>query len=298
MGFGDLNLSGSREHVANGVMSMPASAASKASRKNARSAPLVPELGQFYSEEFALGSLDEFADACDKTRNAAAATRLLVGAARRQGFEKIIVVSHLQPDQVSSFSVRVHNCDAPVIDHFLSSPSNKTNAILSAVNRGNDLVQWDDRKFRTKLGAGARVWLQRLEALGLKGGVSQRIRTALVPASCSLTLARAEVDEAAIRWVMRAGAYVFHHVIMLQRPQLAPSAVLTFREHQCLALASLAGLRPREVAIELGVSVNTVRSIRQRACARLGARSQEEAVWRMVETGQLFLPGRLSKPRR
>lgn len=296
MGFGDLGLFGPNGHGRDGVMSMPRNSASNASRSRARRRR-AEEMALRESDDLALGSLDEFADACDKTRTAGAATRLLVGAARRQGFEKVIVVTHSKPAQVGSFSVRIHNCDERAIDHLLSSPGAKTNAILAAVDRSNDPVAWDSREFRARLGAAQRAWLVELETLGLRRGVSQRIRTALVPASCSLTIARADVSEAAIRWMMRAGAYVFHHVIMLQRPQLAPSAVLTFREHQCLALATLAGLRPREVAAKLGVSVNTVRSIRQRACARLGARSQEEAIWRMVETGQLFLPGRLSKPR-
>jgi len=61
-------------------------------------------------------------------------------------------------------------------------------------------------------------------------------------------------------------------------------------------LAALLGLRPQSVAQQAGVSVNTIRTFRQNALARLGASSTEQAVWRMFETGQLF--ARTTSPQR
>src|SRR5262249_27222318 len=136
-----------------------------------------------------------------------------------------------------------------------------------------------------------------LAAFGLGAGVLQRVHASLVPASCLLAGRDMPPSEPAMRTVMRAGAYTFQHIVALQRPQPAGQDLLTKREHPCFALAPISGLRPREVARALGVSITTVRSIRQNAAARLGARSPEEVIWRMVETGQLFRPGRTNRPR-
>jgi len=81
----------------------------------------------------------------------------------------------------------------------------------------------------------------------------------------------------------------------LQRPQLRESDRLTQREHECLYRAAIRGERPSAVARELGVKVSTVRTLRQKAYGRLGADSPEQALWRMMETGQLFQGGRKTK---
>jgi DNA-binding CsgD family transcriptional regulator len=139
--------------------------------------------------------------------------------------------------------------------------------------------------------------MDQLAELGLRHGVSHRIRTAMAPASCSVMSAWDEYDPLSVRRVVRMAGYALSTIMALRRVQAASYDVLTRRERQCLSLAVFSGLRPREVADALGLSINTVRSIRQSATARLGARSQEEAVWRLMESGQLFHRGRFNRPR-
>jgi DNA-binding CsgD family transcriptional regulator len=236
-----------------------------------------------------------FAEACDATRTAKAAGRLLVNAAQTLEFERVLITTHVDPRELGSVGVLAHNWDERAVGGLYRCEADAPNPLFEQTERTPDPVFWNEVTFRAQLDARQFAWMESLRAFGLRDGVSQRIRSALVPASCTLTPASGA--PIATRWLMRAAAYVFHHIIALQRPLLAEADLLTQREHQCLALATFSGLRPREVAETLGVSVNTVRSMRQSACARLGARSQEEAVWRMVETGQLNPRGRASRPR-
>jgi DNA-binding CsgD family transcriptional regulator len=242
-----------------------------------------------------LEAFGAFAQACDAVRTAKAAARLLISAAQRLGFERILLTTHVDPKELGSVGVLAHNWDERAVCRLYACARDARNPLFEQTERTPDLVYWNQPSFRTQLDPRQLAWMEELSAFGLRDGVSQRVRSSLVPASCSLTPATGE--PASVRWIMRAAAYVFHHIVALQRPRLAESDLLTLREHQCLALATFSGLRPREVAETLGVSVNTVRSMRQSACARLGARSQEEAVWRMVESGQLIPRGRASRPR-
>ncbi len=239
-----------------------------------------------------------FVEACERARTTQAVWRLLESSARACGVDRIALVTHGRAEELGSFGVFAHNWGQAAITHLYAGCADAANPLFERTERSEDAIFWDEPAFRAELDARQVLWLERLAALGLKNGVSQRVRTAMIPASCSLTPARGELDPSSLRGVMRMAAHAFHTMTALQRLPQTEADLLTVREHQCLALAIFSGLRPREVAAELGVSINTVRSMRQSASARLGARSQEETVWRMVETGQLFHRGRTGRPRR
>ncbi|HYD86056.1 MAG TPA: autoinducer binding domain-containing protein [Vitreimonas sp.] len=238
---------------------------------------------------------DSFADECDRARTPAATGRLFVQAMRRLGFEHVALVTHGAPKQWASLSVFAHNWGEARAELLAPQREGAFNPIFQGAEAIAEAFAWSDPAFRGALDARGRSWLEEIERAGLMSGVTQRVRGAIVPASCSLAPAREA--PIAIARAMRMAAYAFHHIIALQRPKLAQTDLLTQREHDCLSLATLEGLRPREVAAALGVRITTVRSMRQSACLRLGARSQEEAVWRMLETGQLFSRGRSGRPR-
>jgi DNA-binding CsgD family transcriptional regulator len=244
-----------------------------------------------------LGAFEAFAVACDRARTPKAAGRLLISAAQALGFDKVALTTHGELAKLGSLGVLEHNWGDEAAALLRMDEPDVRNPLFEEMERTFEPVRWSAAAFRARLDAAQAVWMERLGALGLRNGVSQRVRTAIVPASCSLTSDQGEPDPANVCRVMRAAAYAFHHIVALQRPRFAQPDLLTLREQQCLAMATLSGLRPREVAEELSVSVNTVRTIRQSACMRLGARSCEEAVWRMVESGQLFLRGRTTRPR-
>jgi len=243
------------------------------------------------------GAFEEFAEACDSTRNVRAAARLLVWTGQSLNFQQILLSTHGNAEELGSLAVSAHNCSTDIVAKLRDGEAGAHNPFFEQAEHSEGLVYWNAPRFRAALGPKQRAWMERLAEAGLKDGVSQIIRSSVAPASLTLAPDGGEAQIGRVRWMMRAGAYALHHMIALQRPQLAPSESLTLREQQCLALATLQGLRPRDVAETLGVSINTVRTMRQSACARLHARSQEEAVWRMVETGQLFARGRVSRPR-
>lgn len=262
---------------------MPSNVAPQAPRADAASAD-------------AEGLLEEFFDHCDAARSVAAARRLIVAKAREAGIDHIVITTHFAPGEMGSLGVFIHNWREAAAAH-LHAWSPELNPLFDQAERANAAVYWNGAAFRTDLDARQAAWMDQLTAFGFRDGVTQRIRTILPAASVSLASRDSVGDPVLVRRLVRMASYVFNHVLILQRPAPTETDVLTVREQQCLYLAALEGKRPREVAKELGVSVNTVRSTRQSASQRLGARSPEEMVWRMVETGQLFQRGRIGRPR-
>lgn len=243
---------------------------------------------------FAWAGFESFAVACDRTRTPAAAGRCLILACRRLGFDRVALVSHGASHQVRSLHVSAHNWTSAALTHFLPNGSPISNPVLAALEQTRRPLLWSEPDFIARLTPSAKTWLEHMRALGIETAVTARIESALIGASCTLAPAPL-LKSAAFECGLRAAAYTFHHILALQRPRAQGADRLTQREQQCLALATFDGLRPREVARVLGVSVNTVRSIRQSAAARLGARSQEEAAWRMLETRQAFRPAPLGR---
>jgi DNA-binding CsgD family transcriptional regulator len=243
------------------------------------------------------GGFESFVEVCDRATTASEVQRLFIDTVRLSGVERVAITTHAPPVDLGRLGVCVHNWGAAAIEHLYDGPADCLNPLFEHAEQSDDPVYWSAPAFRAQLDRDQILWMERLFALGLRDGVSQRIRTAMAPASCSMTSAKDGVDSASVRRIVRMAGYALNTITALRRSRAAASDLLTRRERQCLSLAVFSGLRPREVADALGVSINTVRSIRQSATARLGARSQEETVWRLMESGQLFFRGRFSRPR-
>jgi DNA-binding CsgD family transcriptional regulator len=237
-------------------------------------------------------SLEAFVEACDGARTADAVKRLLIAAVQSLGFDKVALATHGDPRKLGSLSVLAHNWGEKAAALLYADERGAGNPLFELAERTDGPAYWSAQTFRAKRDARKSAWMAALNELGIRSGVSQRVRGAVIPASCSLAPAHGDLDTAKVRAAMRVAAHAFHLIVALRRPRLDQPDTLTAREYQCMALAALCGLRPREVAETLGVSVNTVRSARKNALSRLQARSAEEAVWRMVETGQMFSRGR------
>jgi DNA-binding CsgD family transcriptional regulator len=242
-------------------------------------------------------SFESFVEGCDSAASAGEVERLFIAAARLSGMEKVALTTHAPAAELGRLGVCAHNWGAAAIAHLFEGPADRINPLFEHSEEDDAPVYWNAPEFRARLDPDQAVWMDRLHALGLRDGVSQQVRTAMAPASCLMTPAWGAHDPAGVRRVVRMAGYALSTILSLRRSLAAPSDLLTRRERQCLSLAVFSGLRPRQVAERLGVSINTVRTIRQSASARLGARSQEETVWRLIESGQLFHRGRLSRPR-
>lgn len=242
-------------------------------------------------------AFETFVEACDRAGSAGEVERLFVATVRRAGFDRVALTTHAPPIELGRLGLCAHNWGERAIAHLYDGSPELINPLFECAERSDDPVYWNDPAFHTRLNADQAAWMKQLAAFGLRDGVTQRIRTAMAPASCSMTSIWAEPDPASVQRVVRMAGYALNTIMAIRRAQAAESDLLTRRERQCLSLAVFSGLRPREVADTLGLSINTIRSIRQSATARLGARSQEETVWRLIETGQLFHRGRLNRPR-
>jgi DNA-binding CsgD family transcriptional regulator len=245
----------------------------------------------------AAGGFESFVEACDRARSAGEVERLFIATARLNGVERVALTTHASPDELGRLAVCAHNWGAAGISHLHGGMAERINPLFEHAERCDDPVYWNAPAFCSRLDADQVRWMEKLAAFGLLEGVSQRIRTSMAPASCSMTLAWNRRDPDAVQRVVRMAGYALNTIVALRRSCAAASDLLSRRERQCLWLAVFSGLRPREVADTLGLSINTIRSIRQSATARLGARSPEEAVWRLMESGQLFHRGRFSRGR-
>lgn len=239
-----------------------------------------------------------FVEACDETQTPRATTELFAAAMRELGFVTYAIFTHAPPADLRSLGVLVHNWPAEALDHLFGfKPSIRLSPLLEEIERSNGPFIWGAHPRREALNRQQRAWFTRLQSLlGGGEGVSCSLRSPIVGASCSVT-GPAPSDPDRIRLCMRIANYAYQQIVHLQRPQVSEPERLTAREHESLYRATILGERPSDVAVRLGVKISTVRTLRQKASIRLDATSQEQAAWRMLETGQLFRCGRKGRPR-
>ncbi|RYG38537.1 MAG: hypothetical protein EON93_01865 [Burkholderiales bacterium] len=236
-----------------------------------------------------------FAEACDETHSLRAARDLLGANLRALGFERFLLTTHGGQEDLRSLSVLAHNWPQEALSH-LSDGCDGCNPLFPVIEQTRGDIVWQSTTWRSALPARDLEWLKQLRAYVGGNGVSRAMRCALVHASCSL-VSEGALPKDKIDLAMRVANYAYHHIQYVQRPSLGKADLLTAREQECLYRAAVRGERPSTVARKLGVKVSTVRTLRQKANARLDADSPEQAVWHMIETGQLFRKGRTSKPR-
>lgn len=233
-----------------------------------------------------------FVEACDEAQSIRAVKDLFSAALRSHGVETYAIMTHVPPRDLGSLAVLVHNWSQEAIEHLF--PEGTINPIFEAIEGTDDPLHWSSSAWRATLRKDQRTWLHLLRVLVAGEGVTKSLKSMLVNASCSLT-SSAQLHPEQTQLCMHIANYAYQHIQTLQRPQLRESDRLTQREHECLYRAAIRGERPSAVARELGVKVSTVRTLRQKAYGRLGADSPEQALWRMMETGQLFQGGRKTK---
>ncbi|MBI1215952.1 MAG: hypothetical protein GC185_09060 [Alphaproteobacteria bacterium] len=238
-----------------------------------------------------------FVEACDETRTRREVKDLLAHNLRALGFESYALATHAPRCDLRSLCVLVCNWRPEAIEHlFALRFDGAPNPIFRHVEQTPAPLYWSAPGWRAGLECDQRLWLERFCTLAGPEGVTQAVRSNVACGSCTL-VGEGPFDPEIVRAGMRIGNYAFHQVQFLQRPDISEADRLTTREHEFLYRAALHGERPSEVARRLGVKVSTVRTLRQKAYGRLDVTSPEEAVWRMIETGQLFRSGRTGKPR-
>ena len=236
-------------------------------------------------------------EVCDEANSVRSVTDLLSVTLRSVGVGSYALLTHAPPHDLRSLAVVAHNWSKEAIDHLIADrPDGRLNPIFERIEQTPETLHWASTQWQATLSKGQREWLTRFRQLVNGAGVSEAMRSIIVGASCSV-ISDAPLDPEQLRLCMRIANYAFHQIQFLQRPQLNGPDRLTAREHECLYRAAAFGERPSAVARRLGVKVSTVRTLRQKAYGRLDADSPEQAVWHMLETGQLFRSGRRSKPR-
>jgi DNA-binding NarL/FixJ family response regulator len=113
-----------------------------------------------------------------------------------------------------------------------------------------------------------------------------RLATSAIGAGCSgfLTKEKGIGELVSALWVAHNGnAYLEPEVLAALLPRLersyqSPASVLTAREMEVLRLMAAGGLRNKDLALHLHLSLHTVRNHVQSVLAKLGAHSKLEAV--------------------
>ncbi len=240
----------------------------------------------------------DFVDCCDQARSVRAVRDLFSDAIRSLGLDGFAILTHAPTYDLRSLGVMAHNWSDAAISHFQAGQRDGRGApLFEAVECTLQPVEWFSGDWRKGLKRDQLLWLDRLGAMTGASGATWAIKTALVNASCSVT-SHDPISPDRLRVCTKMATSAFHQILFLQKPRLSETDRLTAREHECLYRAVVLGERPSQVARRLGIKVSTVRTLRQKANGRLDADNSEQAVWRMLETGQLFSRGRMSKPRR
>ncbi len=240
-----------------------------------------------------------FIEACDETQSIRSVKDLVGVTMRGLGVDGFAIVTHGRIEDLRSLGVLLHNWPVEAVEWMFAhqldcSPS----PLFDAVEKKAGPVYWPRHNARRDaIRRPERHWFDQLrKRSGQSEGVSQALKSVIVGASCSLTSAdRLDLDR--VRLCMRIGNYAYQQILELQKPRLGEAEQLTAREHELLYRATIFGERPADVASQVDVKISTVRTLRQKASVRLDAGSQEQAAWRMVETGQLFRAGRKTRPR-
>ncbi len=238
-----------------------------------------------------------FVEACDEARSARAVRDLLSSALRSIDVVSFALLTHAPPEDLRSLSVLAHNWSEEAIEHLRSwAHEHEANPIFERVEAVDETLYWASERWRSQLRDDQRLWHDELCRRVRGVGLTRSIKSITAFASCSIG-ADEPLQPEIVRTAVRIATYAFHQIQFLQRPQVRDSEQLTAREHECLYRATVFGERPSLVARRLGVKVSTVRTLRQKAYNRLDSDSPEQAVWRLIETGQLFGRGRRGRSR-
>lgn len=239
----------------------------------------------------------KFVEACDETASPRSVRELLALTLRGLGIETYAILTHAPQDDLRSLGVQMHNWSAQAVAHvFSAGEGGQNNPLFELVESVAQPVVWLLAHKKDIARRNQRWFTQLLSLLGGGEAVSGALRSTVVGASCTVT-SHAALDPERVRLIMRIANYAYQQALHLQRPHLNEPDKLTTREHQLLYRATVLGERPSEVASEVGVKISTVRTLRQKANVRLEAGSQEQAAWRLIESGQLFRAGRKGRPR-
>jgi DNA-binding CsgD family transcriptional regulator len=241
-----------------------------------------------------------FLEACDETQTTRSVRDLLGATFRDLGVDGFAIVTHGRIEDLRSLGVLIHNWPPKAADWlFAYEQGASPNPMFAALEQTAAPLYWPPRNLRRDpMKRPQRQWFDELRGrVGQREGVSQALRSVIVGASCSFTSAE-KLDPDRIHLCMRIANSGYQQILHLQKPKLNEAEQLTAREHELLYRATILGERPADVARQLDVKVSTVRTLRQKAGIRLDAGSQEQAAWRMLETGQLFRAGRKTRPRK
>lgn len=240
-----------------------------------------------------------FIEACDETQTVRSVKDLVRATLRDLGVGGFAIATHGRFEDLRSLGVLIHSWPTHAIDWMFAHQEDcSPSPLFDVVERRSGPVFWPSLNARRDPVKNAqRQWFDQLRVrVGEPEGVSQALKSVIVGASCSLTSTK-RLDADRVRLCMRIGNYAYQQILELQKPKLEEAEQLTAREHELLYRATIFGERPADVASQVDVKVSTVRTLRQKAGVRLDAGSQEQAAWRMVETGQLFRAGRRTRPR-
>lgn len=240
-----------------------------------------------------------FVEACDAACSVRGVRDLLAASYRKLGADGFAIVTHAPTGDLRSLAVLVHTWPPRAMEFLQAKDrSGLANPLFEAVEATRNPVHWPGPDSASTLATRTqRDWFERLRRLiGHREGVSLELRSVVVEASCSVT-SHQPLEADRIRLCMRMANYAYQYLLAMQRPRPTGLETLSPREHEFLRRATLLGEKPATTASACGVKVTTVRTARQSANKRLDARSPEEAVWRMIETGQLFRSGRTRRSR-
>lgn len=241
-----------------------------------------------------------FVEACEETPSVREVRDLLASSLREIGVDGFAILTHAPLEDLGSLGVLIHTWPAPAIDYLFAGEAHSfDNPLASATDGSIRSFNWPLLNGRGDAARKLqRAWFEGLRnVVGHRYGASQGLKSVIVGASCSITSAdRVEADR--VRLAMRIANFAYQQVLALQKPVLSEAQQLTPREHQLLYRATILGEKPSDVAKELGVKISTVRALRQKANSRLDSGSQEQAAWRMIESGQLFRSGQKRRSRR
>lgn len=179
------------------------------------------------------------------------------------------------------------------IKHYIDDDLERIDPILEYSRQAPAPFHWSEVERRMRLRPVQIRFLEELRASGLSDGLAIPIYSAIGDMAyfgVGVRSGKLELRQEALAQVVLACQLTHNRYVALNNARTKPALRLSPREKEALSF-SACGLRDKETAEKMGISVNTVDTLIRRAFNKLGTQSRLEAVLMAIGSG-LILPER------
>jgi DNA-binding CsgD family transcriptional regulator len=236
-----------------------------------------------------------FIESCERLDPMEEVTAFFQTCLHRLGFGYFACCSHVDPTNLPSSAVMVHNYPSVWVAVFTEMKFHEIDPVLSRAERSPFPFFWDDPMFRSKLTKEQCEILAAAGTLGIENGYTVPLHLPWVPGalrgSCSLVPDGDAVDARRYAIAQQLATHFYAAMIRAHLPSKDPAPIILSRwERDCLELVAQ-GESDWVIGEALGINEGIVHQRVENVLRRLGVATRAQAITQAVMARQISFGG-------